>query len=284
MYGGLQGYGHLPDPPGHTRTSVHVLLQKLGVRVGTATPSSFSLRAKGAPVMDQGNTSACTGHAHAGAIFTSCANQGTPLPFVPSPMGLYTNGRCIDLAPGDALTDEGAVPNSVMRAANEFGIKPIQAPTSDGRYSDCEPATINTKPTFDDLEAEALHVAVGDYALDPSAPDFVATLRTVICAGYCVTFAVQVDAAMEAWNPASGPLGAPDTSALLGGHNIRCDGYHEDVAGNTIVDFVNSWGTGWGAAGYGMGGPAFYTPNASNPNLGWSAVIVLKVTVAPLAA
>ncbi len=289
-FGGPNSYGHLGElgeqrtPAQQGRTHVRVFLAKKKIDIKAVTPSSFSLRSKGCPVLDQGPTGSCTGHANAGAIYTTLAqNPATCIP-IPSPLGIYTVGRCIDRAgTTPALTDSGANPDSVERGIAEFGITAMKGPTSDGRNSDCEPSTLNNEPDLGDLEKDAIFKLEGQYALDPTSPDFIPTVRAVLVAGYAVNFAVFVDTAFENWDPKSGPIGKPNTSDPNGGgHDLYCDGYHEVIGADgkveTVLDFANSWGTTqWGEAGYGEFGPAGYTPDASDPNVGWSCVYVMSV-------
>jgi hypothetical protein len=289
-YGGPNGYGHKGELGAQrsvsARNLVHfrAFLARLGVKVDAATPSSCSLRSKGCPVLDQGPVGSCTGHANAGAIYTTCNQSASTTIPIPSPDEIYKLGRCIDRGSpsAGALTDSGANPQSVQAAINQFGICAMGARAPDGRLSDCTPNTINVEPDLATLEAAQCYEMNGQYGIDPTESDFIQLVRAAIVAGYAVNFAVFVDGAFESWNPASGPVGAPNTSDPNGGgHDLYCDGYHEDAAGNTILDCVNSWGTGWGAGGYFEGGPAFYTPSAADPNIGWSCVYVMKV--APVA-
>lgn len=294
-FGGPNGYGHKGDLATQRSCSdrgvahVSFLFHKIGVDAAAATPSNFSLRAKGCPILDQGPTSSCVGHANAGATFTTLNQTATVTPPIPSPWSFYTGARCIDRETPKAgpLADDGANPASAQVWAQQFGITsmPANAKTSDGRLSDCDEPTINNEPDLGQLEASSSYKLVGQYGIDPIADNFVQLARAAICAGYAINFAVFVDAAFENWDPASGPMGAPNTSDPNGGgHDLYCDGYHEDANGSTIFECVNSWGTGWGKSGYFEGGPAFYTPSNKvdgDSSLGWSAVYVIKV--APVA-
>ena len=74
---------------------------------------------------------------------------------MPSPKGIYDDVRCLEratlldgsLAP---LSDTGIEPSDLIPALSNEGVRAIRAPTSDGRYSDVEPANVNAGPSVDD--------------------------------------------------------------------------------------------------------------------------------------
>jgi len=282
-YGGPNGYGHQPDPEDHQRTHVRVMFAREGID-HTLTPAAASNRDCGPGVFDQGagdaGTSSCTGHAVSGSVSTTLKKQGTPLSAPPSQDEIYKIGRCIDRHPGPngkrpALEDVGAMPNQVMRGLTEFGARPMRGRAPDGRYSDADPATINDEPDLEELEDDAECKLDGQYAIPSSDPHFIDLVRAAIAAGYCVCFAIFVDTvgprSVEGWDPSTGPLSAPATPGDRAGgpHYVYADGYRTTPAAKTIIEWVNSWGTNWGLAGYGEGDEAFMR--------GWSNVVVMKV-------
>jgi len=95
----LRATGYIPDPAGHMRTPF-----RSESRV--APVASASLAAAGLAAIkrhfDPGQTGSCTGHSLAATIATAFAAAGTPLPFIPSPTGIYTNGRAVDRKIGRA--------------------------------------------------------------------------------------------------------------------------------------------------------------------------------------
>ena len=206
--------------------------------------------------MDQGGTSSCTGHACAGAIATTLAARGSPIGFVPSPAGIYTLARAVDRVPGaygkvPALFDDGAMPSQAWKGINKWGVRPMKAPTPDGRNSDADPRTIDAEPLFSDLLLDAKHLFVGDYRIDSEGAQRVTDFCLALDAGYAVTAAVYVDSAFEAWTGPS-PLGRPDMTDREGGwHYIYFIGYRTDAAGSRLFRFRNSWGTSWGMDGDG---------------------------------
>lgn len=275
-FGGPNGYGHVPDPDGHVRTSVHVHLARVGF-VGESTPDAVSHRQFGPGVFDQGPTSSCTGHAVSGAICATLGRGGTPLVIPPSPNGIYKVGRCIDRVRVNGtlppLVDAGAMPNQIMRGVTEFGVSGMGVPPQDGRYSDVDPNTVNEEPDLGELEDAAEFELAGEYAISPFDPNFVLLVRAAIASGLCVCFCTFVDTAgprsVEGWDPRSGPLSAPNTSDPHGGlHYIYADGYRTNN-GETIVEWVNSWGKGWGLSGYGEGDESFLRA--------WSNAVAMKI-------
>lgn len=255
---GRFGKGHIPDPMGHMRTGFHVLAMALAL--SNTTPDGVNLSAHAPKNFDQGPTSACVGHARSGAIACSLSVAGHPLPWVPSPNDAYKMARCVDRVPNldgslEPLTDEGAMPNQAMRAMELWGTSPIGPMASDGRYSDCDPATINDEPTVRELERDSATKLIGEYGITSTGAQRVLDIRKALAAGFAICFAVQVDDAFEAWTGGT-PITAPKGS--LGGHYLYAIGYRTDANGKTILLFRNSWGTlEWGINGDGQGDEAF---------------------------
>lgn len=233
------GKGYKPDPQGHRRTPLRAIARKLST---TALPASASVEQYAPPVMDQAQTSACTGHATACAIYTALGAAGAKLAWVPSPKGIYTIGREIDLVPDasgnlPALTDDGAEPNQVMRGLNEWGIRAM-VPLAD-RFSDCDPTTINDRPTLAEIEADARTILIGQYACT-TADDVALALANKIP----VTFSIEADG--DAFQSYTGGALAPLGTSL--DHYVCFLGYETTSAGR-VWTCRNSWSTTWGANG-----------------------------------
>ena len=261
----MYGKGWIKDPAGHKVTGFHVLKARLG-KDGDVPVGHADLYSSTPPVMDQGQSSSCTGHATACAISTSTTCHGRGLAFVPSPDGIYKVGRCVDRVPGPGgsiplLDDGGAMPNQIWRGVTEWGIKEINAPTPDGRYSDVDPAHVNDSPTLDDFVADAALELMGQYQITSVGPQFVTDLCVALDMGYAVAVGVFVDTAFENWgnNYTSGqsPLGVPDTNDPNGGGHYICLIGYTTVNGKRIFKFRNSWGVGWGDNGEGYGDENF---------------------------
>lgn len=231
----IRGKGYRPDPAGHQRTPLRAIAHRLG-----AVPASATLEAYAPRVMDQGQTGSCTGHATACAISTALAAAGTPLPFMPSPAGIYTLGRVLGrTSPVLPLTDDGAEPNQVMRGISGFGVRAMGPLASDGRYSDAEFATINDEPTLLELEADARAILLGEYSV--STPEDVAL---ALANKIPVTVAVEADT--DAFQNYSGGVLEPMGTAL--DHYVTLIGYTTTTAG-LVFTLRNSWSEDWGIRG-----------------------------------
>lgn len=239
--------GYVPDPAGHRANGFHLL----AAYRATSTPSAADLTPCTPPVMDQNQCGSCTGHGTACGIATACTKAGKPLPFVPSPRGIYCLARAVDRSdPSRPLTDDGAMPNQVMRSISEWGVRPIQAPTSGGLYSDCEPSNVNAEPTLDELTADAHDSIVGWYRIDATGADRIAQLRQALAAGHPVGIGTFVATSFENWQAGDPPVGAQDPSDPNGGGHWTClIGYRTGSAGETIFRLRNSWGESWGDSG-----------------------------------
>lgn len=249
------GRGYQPDPINFPAKSFERL--KFSRAVGK-TPYGSALLTKYAPeVMDQGDTSSCTGHASSGAIFATAGAQGVPLSFVPSPLGIYTVARAVDRIPTKTtlsapvpLSDDGAMPNQVWRGITQWGVHPIAAPTSDGRYSDAESKTINDEPSFSSLLADRKSMIVREHRIDSVGPSRIIDFCLALDAGMAIAIGVFVDSAFENWKSGDDPLGLPNLSDPNGGgHYIYVLGYRTTAAGRRVFRFRNSWGASWGMDG-----------------------------------
>lgn len=234
--------GLILDPEGHQRTSFARLAARLNLSANT--PDDVDLEHNCPAVMNQGRSSACTGHAPSCALFTSAGWLG----FVPSQDAIYKNGRAIDrdswngtFAP---LTDDGAMPNQVFRAINEYGLKPMGTPVR-GRYSDVHEDTVNEEPTLTDLLAEARNIVVGDYGIKGTPESRRQQARVALASGKAICAAIAGGSDMFQ-NYSGGVLG--QLNAPLD-HYVCIIGYETRDDGSTIWKIRNSWGEDWGEKG-----------------------------------
>lgn len=234
----------------HQRTPFAVA--KMRGLASAPIPAAADLTAFAPPVMDQTSFSGCEGASSSGAIYTTLAKAGEPLPWVPSQSGIYGLARALDRAdPSIALTDEGTETNAVERAISEFGVRPM-ARNVDGTNCDFDAATINAEPLLFDLEQDALTVLIGAYQITSLGSSRLDDVKIAIASGFAVRVDTEVDRAFEDWTPSRAPYGVPDFANSLGGHALYCVGFHGDV-------FVirNSWGSAWGSAGHILVNAAF---------------------------
>ena len=234
----------------------HLAAVHLGAVGSSADPPSVSIRMPQKP-FDQGQTSSCTGHACSRAINTSFACARQPLPFIVSPMGIYTPARCLERAAfivdatAEPLGDDGADAQQCSRAVSLFGVCALGLPTamaSDGRFSDADPETVNSEPDFDALLKAAKTILIGQEGIAS-----VAEAKHALARGIGVTLAIYVDRTVDNYQRGDAPLGAPDKSSKGGWHYIMLDGYRTLEDGTTVFAWANSWGEGWGNDGFGEG-------------------------------
>jgi len=238
-------YGYIPDSDVKRRQKD----SRLRFGATPAAPNAASLATFRAPIMDQGPLGSCTGHGTAQAVFTAAAAAGAPLPFVPSPDLLYKLVRVLERqSAATALTDSGAMPSDILTVLRLYGVKAIAAPTSDGRYSDCDPATVNDEPDLLSMEAAGLKLLTGEYRVDETAADFGAQLRAAIAAKHTAGIGVFVDSAFMAYDGSS-PVSVVNLSDPNGGgHWLSLDYYYQTGYGY-VYGGPNSWGGAWGKAG-----------------------------------
>lgn len=277
-YGGPNGYGHKPDPEGHQRTDVRVMLARAGVD-HTTIPDQASNREFGPGILHQRATSGCVGHAIYGAVHTTLGKAGTPLKKMGSPTWVYKVARAVDRRRGPdgkfpPLDDTGSSPNAAMRGSNEFGIASM-GPSPDGELGDADPATVNDEPDLDDVEDASDFEIVGQYEIFPWDPNFIDLVCATLASGICVCFRIFCDTvgprSVEGWDPSMGPLGATvnPTDEHGGGHYLYADGYRTIANRKRIIEWPNSWGQSWGKDGYGEGDESFVR--------GWSNVVAMKI-------
>ena len=191
--------------------------------------------------------------------------QGNPLGFVPSPYTTYTVTRSLERSSSSVpLTDSGAMPSDVMTAVSRYGVRPIQAPTPDGRFSDiwsasdvsgvpnAPPPNVNSDVDFMDLEQAGQKLVVGEYRIDEVSSDVVTLVRQCLAVGKApVGIGIFVDSQVMNFGPHSAPVGPPNTNDPNGGgHWICIVGYRLASDGTYDWEVCNSWGTGYGDAGH----------------------------------
>lgn len=205
-------------------------------------------------VFDQGPTGSCEGHSFSGCTAMVFKKQGEPLPWIPSMHNQYTLALCLDRAdPNTPLQDVGTQTNSVIRSMAEFGITGIGPLASDGRFSDCDVATLLNEPNLAQLEQDALTLVIGAYQITSTGAQRVADVKAAQANGFGVRIDSFVDTAFEDWTAGSKPFGVPNYADQNGGgHALYIVGYQGD---NHVVR--NSWGESWGDGGNIIVAPTF---------------------------
>jgi C1A family cysteine protease len=236
-------YGWVPDLPDqrdHLYAAPPRVLRKL--------PAQVDLRANCPPVFDQGTLGSCTANAIASAYRFDLLKQRSSRRFVPSRLFIYYNERVIE---GTIDTDAGAMLRDGIKTLAKQGVCAEQRwPYEIDRFGDRPPA-----PAYRD---GLKHQALSYQRLNQDAMQ----MKGCLASGFPFVFGFSVYESFESAAVAHTgrmPMPAPG-ERQLGGHAVLAIGY-QDRSQSFIV--MNSWSTGWGAAGF------FYMPYAylSNPGL-----------------
>jgi hypothetical protein len=241
----IHGFGYQSDPVGHRYNGFqhHPAAQ---VEADSLPPETNNIVFV-PPRWSQGNTGSCTGHGKAGSVTTTLAAHGNPLPMPLSPRLLYLLGRAVDRSsPSIPLRDEGAQPNSLVRALGIWGcvleseVDGGLNATSDGYVAHLE-AHINDEPKLGELETAGKRIFVGFNAISDNAPDKLLQFRKALATGHAI--GVAVDAGSEAFQGFTGngvlSYTGPDPD-----HWVFIADYRTTAAGKFQFLLINSWGLG----------------------------------------
>jgi len=248
----VRGKGLLRCAPEKIAHRFHVA-HLLGA-LALASPKGAGMLVPG-PLFDQGQTGTCHATSLPGACDCALRAAGETPPFVGSPRQLagctYSDVRAAKLVPGQPvpkLTDDGADLQDDATALAGWGLAPIQAPTSDGRYHDVEnDPPDNTFPEPDPTQLQKAFQVTGEYSIpvDANAPKLVALC---LDAGVPVQVGFFCDMAFENMGP-SDVAGVPNSNDPQGGgHAVYLYGYRTNSAGKYEFRLRNSWGL-WCDAG-----------------------------------
>jgi C1A family cysteine protease len=238
-------YGWIADLPDH-RDFVY----GAPAAVAAALPPKVDLRkTKLLPaVYNQGRIGSCTANAIAGALQFTRHKEGHSPDFTPARLFIYWNERNVEHT---VPLDNGAQIRDGIKVVNKLGV----VPESEWTYDDT-PANPNThlwpagaKPAlrpppavFTDAKN---YQAIGYQRILRALSQF----KGVLASGYPFVFGFTVYASFESAAVAqTGKLNLPAPKEdCLGGHAVLAVGY-DDSSQRFIVR--NSWGSGWGQAGY----------------------------------
>lgn len=213
---------------------------KLFLAPKTILPDTIDLRPKMPPIVDQGQLGSCTANA-IGSGLREYMEMQAGKPFVAmSRLWLYWQERSIE---GTISTDAGAYLRDGMKVLNQMGCAPeTDFPYDITKFTETPSAQSNT---------DAQNYKVYEYHRVMSYDD----LKAALASGHVVAFGFSVPESFEDWGVANGGgiLTTPDLTKekILGGHAVDAVGYNL-INNEEYIIFRNSWGTSWGAQGYGM--------------------------------
>lgn len=227
----IQRYGWVPDLPDH-RDHLYAALPRFLV----ALPPSVDLRSQCPPVYDQGQLGSCTANA-IGAAFQFEQRKQKIADFVPSRLFIYYNERVIE---GSVGTDSGAQIRDGVKGAATIGVCP-EVP--DWPYDITKFAT---KPPDPPCYVDAGKNKVVSYQ---RLPQNLNQMKGCLASGYPFVFGFSVYDSFETDQVATtGHAPMPSSGeGEIGGHAVMAVGYDD---ANQWFIIRNSWGTGWGMAGY----------------------------------
>ena len=201
-----------------------------------ALPPRVDLRPGNPPIYDQGPLGSCTAQAIAAVLEFDQAKQRQPDVFTPSRLFIYFNERVIL---GTVDEDSGAMLRDGIKSVAKQG----------GPHEPLWPYVISRfrqKPSAAAYRDGARHEAILYQRLRQSIDQ----LKGCLAEGYPFVFGFSVYESFESRKVARTgevPLPGP-AETLLGGHAVVAVGY-DDPQQRFIIR--NSWGTSWGADGYG---------------------------------
>jgi C1A family cysteine protease len=235
--------------------SVKQMLAKVGATTSApaALPTSVDLRPWCSPIEDQKTIGSCTAHAGVGLVeYFERRAFGKHLDA--SRLFLYKVTRNLLHWTGDT----GAFLRSTMYALTLFGVPPEE-------YYPYNIADFDKEPSAFCYAFAQSYQAISYYRLDPSgtARDaLLARIKTELSKGLPSMFGFTVYSSINQANTNGGKIPYPTRGERVeGGHAIDAVGYDDNLKiKNTNPGGIettgallirNSWGTGWGSAGYG---------------------------------
>lgn len=236
-----KGYGWKPKLP-----SIHFPLYAARVEAA-ALPTKVDLRPQCPPVYDQGQLGSCTGNGWAGALEFLRMKQQLP-DFTPSRLFIYYNERVAD---NDVPQDAGAAISDGAHVVSQQGYPDETLwPYDITKFADPPP-----QAAFDSARTH-LVLQVQQVSQD------LTSMKEVLASGLPIVIGFAVYESFE--SPAvasSGIVPMPSHhEKKMGGHCVVLVGYDDS---QSMFIARNSWGTGWGKAGYFMMPYAYLT----NPRL-----------------
>ncbi len=246
-------FGWRPDLPDQRD-----FLYQAPMPVLAALPPGVDLRPQCPPILDQGELGSCTANAIASAHLFDQMKQKAKRLVTPSRLFIYYNERLIE---GSVNYDSGATIRDSIKSITRYGV--------------CSETTwpyiiskFTRKPSKLSYTQGLRHQALNYQRLSPTLMQ----LKGCLAEGFPFVFGFTVYESFETQQVAQTgvvPMPAPGEKTL-GGHAVMAVGY-DDASSRFLVK--NSWGTGWGMAGY-FSMPYAYLTNAQLASDFWTLRLV----------
>lgn len=240
------GRGAVRDDRSHPRVVAQLPFARLARKLGaSSTPiGRADLSAFRSPMMDQNGWEGCTSFAAARACYQRAWVKGLKLPWIPSPVALWSDAILIDTSPvPDAATlakmNVGVQSVSMMIAIGH-GIRPM-GPLAD-RFSDIITGPVS--PGLDDLTTAAMHPQVGEYRIDEGASDWTEHACIALDHGVPIYIGMNVGPIYDDWVPSMPPIDTDEPQGKGAGHAVVLDAYETTQAGERIFRSPGSYGEG----------------------------------------
>lgn len=231
-----------PDPRDFTIKPKLLSLKKL--------PASVDLRPGCPPVVNQGSYGSCTANAGAGLVDYCLKKDGHPF-LKGSRFFLYYKTRALEGSP--VTVDTGATIRGTVKSLAKTGIcKETTWPYIAANFGRAPSATANAEG----LQYQALRYALLD-APGVAPAQVLTNVKSMFSQGFPSEFGFDVYSNYSSMQCGLWPYPSSQYQ-LMGGHAVMAVGYDDNITcpGATKGALLcrNSWGTGWGLAGY------FYLP------------------------
>lgn len=200
-------------------------------------PRSVDMRPLCPRIEDQGDIGSCSAHATTSAMEFLYRKLGKPQPELSRLFTYYATRVWVEGAP--PTEDSGCTMRDVVKAMAKFGTCPeSMLPYDTSRFADAPPPA---------CVAEAKQHTITKYLRCPTTD----AIKRTLAGGFPVVIGFSVpESAMSDEVAQTGEIPLPaHGEAFVGGHAIYLCGYDES---QKVFIFGNSWGTGWGAKGFGF--------------------------------
>lgn len=231
---GGRRYGWIPDRP-DWRDSKYSHESHDDPSTAATLPVSVDLRPQMPPIYDQGQLGSCTANSIAGGVQFLRGKQGLA-PYNPSRLFIYYQERLDD---GDVQVDGGSSIRESCKAVANYGAPP----EADWAYN----ISLFAQKPPDRAYQDATQCKVTQYL---SVAQDATTMKQCLAAGFPIHVGFTVYTSFESQAVAQSgivPMPTKTGEKVLGGHAVMVVGYDDS---QQVWICRNSWGTGWGHAGY----------------------------------